>query len=368
MSVSSAPLRIAQVSPLYESVPPKLYGGTERVVSYLTEGLVRRGHEVSLFASGDSKTNAKLIACGDRALRLDPLIKEPAAAHACMLDKVLAMQDQFDLIHFHSDFIHFPLLRDLKVAALTTLHGRLDQKEIISLYRRFMGANLVSISNAQRLPLPENNWIDTVYHGLPLDCYAPNYSQGSYYAFLGRVSPEKGLEKAIAIAIASKTQLKIAAKVDSADKEFFETKISPWLDHELIEYIGEIGETQKGKFLGGAKALLFPIDWPEPFGMVMIEAMACATPVLAFRAGSVEEVIDHGVSGLIVSSVEEAMESIKLLNSLSRIKVRAAFERRFGQLCMVDNYLCIYKKILGREPGIKEKPWQWRNPVISTPL
>lgn len=351
-------LRIAQVAPLFESVPPRLYGGTERVVSYLTEELVSMGHDVTLFASGDSLTSARLIPWGAKALRLDPELKEPVAAHAGMLDLVQCMQDEFDIIHFHCDFMHFPLLRHLSLPCLTTLHGCLDQKEVLSLYARFKDAALVSISNSQRAPQKalssELNFVDTVYHGLDLNLYPPSFEEGAYFAFLGRVSPEKGLEDAIEIALRLRTKLKIAAKIDPADQAYFEQLIAPKLEHPLIEFIGEIGESQKAQFLGGARALLFPIHWAEPFGMVMIEAMACATPVIAFDNGSVREVIDEGVSGFIANNTEEAVSKIKKLNTLDRRLVRRCFERRFSQEKMAASYLGIYRELINRHKAPKD--------------
>lgn len=339
-------LKIAQVAPLYESVPPRLYGGTERVVSYLTEGLARAGHDVTLFASGDSHTSAKLMPWGESSIRLDEFFREPVAAHMGMLDLLQSMQDEFDIIHFHCEFFHFPLLRHLRPSCLTTLHGRLDLKEVQSLYRRFPEASLVSISHNQRRPLPEAMWLGNVYHGLPENMYRPNFQKGEYLAFLGRISPEKGVGRAIEIAKRCGVKLKIAAKIDEDDLQYFREEIAPLLDHPLVEFVGEIGESQKSEFLGGAKALLFPISWPEPFGMVMIEAMACACPVMAFGHGSVTEIVEEGASGIIVHSVDEAVRNFNRVLPLDRRDVRRSFERRFGQEAMTENYLKLYFKLL----------------------
>ncbi len=337
-------MKIAQVSPLFESVPPKLYGGTERVVSYLTEELVKMGHDVTLFASGDSETSARLISVCPRALRLDSSVIDPLAHHVFMLEKVMQMAHKFDIIHFHIDYIHFPLLRRKKVNSVTTLHGRLDVPDIYSLYNEFREMPLVSISNDQRKPLPFANWLGTVYHGLPEDLYKPAYEKGKYLAFLGRISPEKRPDMAIEIAIRAGMPLKIAAKVDAADREYYEQKIKPLLKHPLVEFIGEIGEKEKGEFLGKAFALLFPIDWPEPFGLVMIESMACGTPVLARRCGSVPEVMEDGVTGVIFESMDEAMKGLEQIESMDRRMVRKVFEKRFTSKRMASDYLKIYYK------------------------
>lgn len=343
-------MRIAQVAPLYESVPPKFYGGTERVVSYLTEGLCARGHNVTLFASGDSVTSANLIPWGKKSLRLDPTIIEPSAAHAALMDMVLEMQDDFDLIHFHSDFMQYPVSRAIDVPKLSTLHCRLDQPEVHSLLARFGDFPLVSISLAQRKPLPENHWIGNVYHGLPVSLYKPVTHPKNYLAFLGRVSPEKGLLDAIEIAMDLNMHLKIAAKIDPKDEIFFEKQIKPRLKSPLIEYIGEIGEDEKNEFLGNAKALLFPINWPEPFGMVMIESMACGTPVIALNSGSAAEVIKNGVSGIVANSIEEAVKRAEEVFQLNRATVREEFEKRFSLLSMVENYEDIYDSLVYRSP------------------
>ncbi len=341
-------MKIAQVSPLYESVPPKLYGGTERVVSYLTEALVQAGHKVVLFASGDSVTSAELVAPCKQALRLDPNCKDAIAYHLIMLDQVFRRAAEFDLIHFHVDYLHFPLSARSSITHVTTLHGRLDLPHLPAIYRQFPGMPVVSISNAQRAPLPFARWQATVYHGLPLDLLRPAENPGSYLAFLGRIAPEKRVDLAIEIAKRAGIPLRIAAKVDAADREYFAERIKPLLDHALIEYIGEIGERDKSEFLGGARALLFPIDWPEPFGLAMIESMACGTPVIAFRRGSVPEVVDHGVTGFVVNSVPEAVKAVEQIDRLSRIRCREVFEQRFSAERMARDYVAVYQRLLMR--------------------
>ncbi|MFB3816404.1 MAG: glycosyltransferase family 4 protein [Candidatus Methylomirabilales bacterium] len=338
-------MRIAQVAPLFESVPPVSYGGTERVVSYLTEALVRAGHEVSLFASGDSVTRAHLVACCPKALRLDKACMEPLAHQVRQLELVFRHARQFDLIHFHSDFLHFPLSRRCQVPHLTTLHGRLDIPDLRPLYAEFSDMPVVSISNAQRRPLPWLDWRGTVYHGIPADLYRPGPGTGGYLAFLGRVSQEKRVDRAVEIARRLGMPLRVAAKVDNADRRYYEA-LAPMLQHPLVEFVGEIGEMEKEEFLGNAAALLFPIDWPEPFGLAMIEAMACGTPVIAFRGGSVPEVVDEGQSGFIVDSVEAAVAAVERLPTLSRRTVRETFERRFTVSSMVEGYLAIYRSLL----------------------
>ena len=340
-------MRIAQIAPLFESVPPRLYGGTERVVAYLTEELVRQGHQVTLFASEDSITTAELVACAPRALRLDPGVRDPLPHHMIMLDKVRERAEEFDILHFHVDYLHFPLFRSERGRTLTTLHGRQDLVDHMPFYRRFSDMPLVSISNAQRAPLAGANFVGTVYHGLPLGLHAPSLQpRGGYLAFLGRISPEKRPDRAIAIARAAGLPLKIAAKVDKADDAYFRDIIAPMLDGGGVEFIGEINDHAKGEFLGQAAGLLFPIDWPEPFGLVMIEAMACGTPVLAFRCGSVPEIIDDGLTGRIVSDVGEAVRAIPELLKLDRKAIRARFEERFSAPRMVSDYVKIYQKML----------------------
>lgn len=335
-------MRIAQVAPLYESVPPELYGGTERVVAYLTEELVRQGHRVTLFASGDSRTSAELVTVCERAVRLE---REPSAAvalHALLVETVFARADVFDVIHCHIDSIHLPLARRCPVPVVTTLHGRLDIAGLDRLYREFAELPLVSISNAQRAPIPWASWAGTVHHGLPLELHRPHYDAGSYLVFLGRISPEKRVDRAIAIARRAELPLKVAAKIDRADREYFAREIEPLLAAPGVEYLGEVDERAKTELLAGALALLFPIDWPEPFGLAMIEAMACGTPVIAFGRGSVPEVIDPGITGFIVSSVDEAVACLGRARRLDRRQCRRQFERRFCAARMAREYCSIY--------------------------
>jgi len=341
-------MRIAQVAPLYESVPPQGYGGTERVVSYLTEELVRRGHDVTLFASGDSLTEAELVPCCARSLRLDPGCKDPLVYHYVMLERMTQRAADFDVLHFHIDYLHFPISRRIGVPHVTTLHGRLDLPDLQPMYDEFRDAPLVSISDAQRGPLPQANFLRTIHHGLPLDLHRPRANAGDYFAFLGRISPEKGVGRAIAIARALGVPLRIAAKVDHADRAYYERELEPVLDDPLIEFVGEIGEDAKGDFLGGARALLFPIDWPEPFGLVMIEAMACGTPVVAFRGGSVAEIIEDGVSGFVVDDLGAAIEAAGRTQELDRLACRRAFERRFSVQKMAEAYLETYAEVAER--------------------
>lgn len=339
-------MRIAQVAPLYESVPPKYYGGTERVVSYLTEELVRQGHEVTLFASGDSVTKARLVAPCRRSLRLDKQCLDQLAHHVLMLEHVFKDPTRFDIIHFHVDYLHFPLSRRHTTPHVTTLHGRLDIPDLVPLYQEFTDMPVVSISNAQREPLPWLNWQGTVYHGLPEDLYTFRPEHGSYLAFLGRISPEKRVDRAIEIAKRLDMPIKIAAKVDAVDRDYFEDVVEPLLKDPRVEYIGEIGEGEKNEFLGNAYALLFPIDWPEPFGLVMIEAMACGTPVIAYRRGSVPEVIEEGVTGFIVHALEDAAQAAERIPTLSRQRCRQLFEERFSATRMARDYLAIYRKLV----------------------
>ena len=339
-------MRIAQVAPLYESVPPKYYGGTERIVSYLTEELVDQGHDVTLFASGDSVTRARLEPACPCALRLDEECIDQLAHHFLMLESVMQRSGEFDLLHFHVDYLHFPLSRRQDTPHVTTMHGRLSIRDIVPLHREFRDMPLVSISEAQRKPLSWANWLATVYHGLPEDLYSMRVRKGDYLAFLGRISPEKRVDRAIEIAQRVGMRLKIAAKVDNADKEYFEGAIRPLLRGPLVEYVGEIGDGEKEELIGGAYALLFPIDWPEPFGIVMIEAMACGTPVVAFRRGSVPEILRHGVTGFIVEDVEDAVESIPRVAQLSRARCRREFEERFTAARMARDYLKVYQKLI----------------------
>jgi glycosyltransferase involved in cell wall biosynthesis len=338
-------MRIAQVAPLYESVPPHLYGGTERIVSYLTEELVRQGHDVTLFASGDSVTKAALISPCDRSLRLSPDCLDPFAHHAILYDQVLSRKDEFDVVHFHTDYFHFPFSNNLDLPNVTTVHGRLDIPDLLPLYRHFQKMPVVSISMSQREPLDEANWVGNVYHGLPPDLHSLTDKPGEYLAFLGRISPEKRPDRAIRIALRAGMKLKIAAKVDKVDREYFESQIKPLLKRPGIEYIGEITEAEKTEFLGDALAYLFPIDWPEPFGLTMIEAMACGTPTIAFNCGSVPEVIEDGVTGYIVETEEEAVRALGRLDHLSREKCRAAFEARFCASRMAEEYLEVYRNL-----------------------
>jgi glycosyltransferase involved in cell wall biosynthesis len=340
-------MRIAQVAPLFESVPPRGYGGTERVVSFLTEELVRRGHDVTLFASGDSRTAARLVAGCPRALRLDEQVIDKLAHQFVLLERVFASADDFDIIHFHNDYFHYPWSRRQPCCRITTLHGRLDLPDLVPIYREFSDEPLVSISNDQRRPLLWANWQRTVYHGLPETLYRFHSKPKEYLAFLGRISPEKRVDRAIEIAGRVGMKLLVAAKVDAADREYFEQTIEPLLrkNRSRVEFIGEIGDEAKDEFLGNAFALLFPIDWPEPFGLVMIESMACGTPVIAFRHGSVPEVIDDGVTGFVVENVEQAVGAVERVAGLSRATCRRTFERRFSVRRMTDDYLTVYRSL-----------------------
>ncbi len=339
-------MKIAQVAPLYESVPPQGYGGTERVVSYLTDELVRQGHEVTLFASGDSVTPARLVAPCPKSLRLDKGCVDVLANHVLMLELVFREARRFDLIHFHVDYLHFPLSRRHGCPNVTTLHGRLDIPELPAIYREYGEMPVISISDAQRRPLPWANWQGTVLHGLPLDLHTCREAPGQYLAFLGRISPEKRVDRAVEIARRVGLKLKIAAKIDRVDRDYFETKIKPLFDDPLVEFVGEVGGRAKDEFLGNAQALLFPIDWPEPFGLVMIEALACGTPVIAWRCGSVPEVIDEGVTGFIVDSLDEAVQAAERVPSLSRRRCREVFEQRFSVARMTRDYLALYGRLL----------------------
>ncbi|MCA1569519.1 MAG: glycosyltransferase family 4 protein [Chloroflexi bacterium] len=345
-------MRIAQVAPLYESVPPHTYGGTERVVSYLTEELVRQGHEVTLFASGDSVTDAELIPCSDRSLRLDDDLVDMYASQIVELEAVAARADRFDVIHWHLDYFHFPLSRRLGVPHVTTLHGRLDIPELQPLYDEFGDMPVVSISNDQRSPLPQANWVATIHHGMPPDELTPRFEPGEYLAFLGRISPEKRADRAIEVARRAGLPLRIAAKVDDADREYYEQRIEPMLGASHVDFIGEVGGAEKEEFLGKARALLFPIDWAEPFGLVMIEAMACGTPVIAYPFGSVPEVIRHGVSGFIVDGIDEMVEAVGRLDSVSRQGCRREFEERFTAERMARDYVALYEHLAAEAAGV----------------
>jgi glycosyltransferase involved in cell wall biosynthesis len=341
-------MHIAQVAPLTEAVPPKLYGGTERVVSWLTEELVALGHEVTLFASGDSVTNARLEAPWPRSLRLDGSVRDPNALHIVMLELVYRRASDFDLIHFHLDYYPFSLFSRQPTPFVTTMHGRLDLPEHQPVFDEFPSVPVVSISNAQRRALPQANWVRTVHHGLPLDLLRPQAVKPSYFAFLGRIAPEKGLDRAIRIAEHCGVPLKVAAKVDKADREYFEECIRPMMNSPLIEYIGEITDADKSAFLSGAIALLVPIDWPEPFGLVMIEAMACGTPVIAFNRGSAPEVIEDDLTGFIVEDVNGAIGAVDRLGHLSRERIRQRFEERFSARRMALDYLSLYRRLSDR--------------------
>ena len=345
-------MKIAQISPLIESVPPRLYGGTERIVFWLTEELVRQGHEVTLFASADSITSAELVPCTREALRFNTLVKDPIPYYMLMLDKVRRRADDFDVLHFHIDHLHFPLFRDNAARTVTTLHGRQDLPDLPPLYFGFSEMPMVSISHAQRTPLAHANFVATVYHGLPAELHKPIFQpRGGYVAFLGRISPEKRPDRAIEIARALGVPLKIAAKVDKADVAYFEETIKPMLAGPGVEFIGEINDAQKNEFLGEALALLFPIDWPEPFGLVMIEAMACGTPVLAFRKGSVAEIVDDGLTGRIVDTTKEAVAALPQVLAMDRRAVRRRFEERFSATRMAHDYVALYGNLLRQVPA-----------------
>ncbi len=342
-------------------MPPKFYGGTERVVSYLTEELVRLGHDVTLFASGDSETRARLEGCAPRALRLDPRVKDPIPHLLLMLERVRQRAHEFDVLHFHIEHLHFPLFRELAPKTLTTLHGRLDLPDLQPLFGEFSDMPLVSISDSQRRPLPSARWAATVYHGLAPEVCPFNpapakgigaIGNGQYFAFLGRVSPEKGLERAIEIACRAGVRLRIAAKIDLADERYFRERIAPLLAHPLIEFAGEVSEGEKPAFLGNAAGLLFPIDWPEPFGLAMIEAMSCGTPVIAWPHGSVPEIVDHGVTGFVVNTIDDAVSALHHIGQLKREDVRARFDERFAAARMARDYLAVYRA-LGRQRALR---------------
>lgn len=342
-------MRIAQVAPLYESVPPKQYGGTERIVSYLTEELIRQGHDVTLFASGDSVTAARLVPVCPRSLRLDERSIDQLAHHVLLLEHVSQRAHEYDVIHFHIDYLHFPVSRLLRIPHVTTLHGRLDIPDLAPLYNEFRETPVVSISNSQREPVPWANWQATIYHGLPEDLLRFRSEPGKYLAFLGRICPEKRVDRAIEIAKRTGIPLKIAAKVDPADKRYFKRVVEPLLRTcPVADWVGEISDRQKGEFLGNASALLFPIDWPEPFGLVMIEAMACGTPVIAYEGGAVAEVIEEGRTGFIVTELEDAIEAVRRVSDLSRARCRQVFEKRFTATRMARDYVKVYMRIVDR--------------------
>ncbi|MGB6535215.1 MAG: glycosyltransferase family 4 protein [Xanthobacteraceae bacterium] len=341
-------MHIAQIAPLTEAIPPKLYGGTERVVSWLTEELTALGHEVTLYGSGDSITSARLEAVWPRALRLDGAVRDPNALHMLMLERVYQHASEFDFLHFHLDYYPFSLFSRQPTPFLTTLHGRLDLPEHQPLFDTFSNIPVVSISNAQRRPLPQANWVRTVHHGLPERLLVPKPVNPSYFAFLGRIAPEKGVDRAIRIAQHCGMPLKIAAKVDNVDREYFDEQIHPMIKAANVEYIGEINDKEKSEFLSGATVLLVPIDWPEPFGLVMIEAMACGTPVIAFNRGSVSEVVDEGVTGFVVEDENGAIGAVDRLGNLSRERIRKQFEKRFTARRMAQDYLAVYRSLADR--------------------
>jgi glycosyltransferase involved in cell wall biosynthesis len=349
-------MRIAQIAPLYESVPPRTYGGTERVVSYLTEELVRAGHDVTLFASGDSVTAAELEPVSPRALRLDSSCIDPLAHHILLVERAHQRADEFDVMHFHINYVHFPRSRLATVPHLTTPHGRLDVPDLIPLYEEFADMPLVSISNSQRTPLPNANWLATIYHGLPASLYRFEPGPGDYLACLGRMAPEKGVDRAITIAAAAGMKLKIAAKLE--DRGYFENVIKPLLNCSDVEFLGEINEPEKQELLGGAAALIFPIDWPEPFGLVMIEAMACGTPTIAYRRGSIPEVINDGDTGFIVNSIEDAVTATRRIPELSRKRCRQVFDERFTATRMAEEYLGVYEGLVARAVNSGSEEWR----------
>jgi glycosyltransferase involved in cell wall biosynthesis len=348
-------MRIAQISPLTEAVPPKLYGGTERIVSYIADELATMGHDVTLFASGDSTTKAKLEAAWPRALRLDETIRDHLAPHLIMLQAVTERAAEFDIIHSHMDYLGYPMLRPTGVPFVTTLHGRLDLPELQPLYETFDDAPVVSISDAQREPLPHADYVATIHHGIPERLLTPGFGAGGYLAFIGRISPEKAPDAAIRIAAQAGMKLKIAAKVDAVDRGYFTARIEPLLKgSDDVEYIGEINDAEKSAFLGNAAGLIFPIAWREPFGLAMIEAMACGTPVIAFRRGSVPEVIDDGVTGFIVDDEAQAAAAARRLHELDRARIRHVFEARFTARRMTEDYLNVYRRLIAREQRLRK--------------
>lgn len=347
-------MKIAQVSPLMESVPPKLYGGTERLVAYLCDELTAMGHEVTLFASGDSVVNSRLAPAWPQALRLDPTICDYLAPHMIMLEMLGRRAAEFDIVHLHIDYLGYPLLRRLGTPFLATLHGRLDLPVLQHVYEIFDDVPVVSISDNQREPLPHANYAATIHHGLPERLLLPGFGGGGYLAFLGRISPEKAPDAAIRIAIRAGMPLKIAAKVDRVDQQYFDEVVRPLLDTPLVDFIGEIGDSEKAEFLGNAAALLFPIAWREPFGLAMIEAMACGTPVIAFRRGSVPEIVDDGVTGFVVENEDEAAQAAGHLNRLERARVRRVFEERFTVRRMAEDYLNVYRRLIARDQPLRQ--------------
>jgi len=358
-------MKIAQVSPLWESVPPKLYGGTERIVSYLTEELVRLGHDVTLFASGDSTTAAKLKAVTPEALRLSTGIFNRDAPMTYLLEQAFgASSNEFDIIHSHLDFIGFPVARRCPTPAITTMHGRLDLPELVPVFREYSEMPLVSISNSQRRPLPWSNWQATVYHGLPNDLYTFHPLPGKYLAFLGRISPEKRPDHAIEIAKRVGMPLRIAAKVDPADRNYFEAEIEPLMSHPLVEYVGEITDDEKDDFLGDAYAMLAPYDWPEPFGLVLIESLACGTPVLAYRRGSIPEIIDDGVTGFVCDNINDMVAAVDRIGMIQRAQCRQAFDARFCAERMAQDYVNVYRQLIGGDRDQATQDSGWANSQI----
>jgi len=347
-------MKIAQIAPLMESVPPKTYGGTERVVSYLTEALMDLGHDVTLFASGDSRTQARLVPVVERSLRQHPGHPDWVMWHTVMLDQAFSSAAEFDVMHFHVDYLHYPLVRQCATPCLTTLHGRLDLPDLVPLHRHFREQPLVSISQSQRKPLADSRWIATVPHGLPEHLYRFHPRPDDYFAFIGRISPEKRVDRAIEIAIATGTPLRIAAKVDRADQAYFERHIEGLLDHPLVEFVGEIAQDAKDEFIGQARALLFPIDWPEPFGLVLIEALACGTPVVAYRCGAVPEILQDGVTGFVVNDQPQAIDAARRIDAIDRRACRQAFESRFTARRMAQRYLAVYEALSAALPRLSD--------------
>jgi glycosyltransferase involved in cell wall biosynthesis len=339
-------MKIAQVAPLFESVPPRYYGGTERIVSYLTEELVRQGHDVTLYASGDSCTSARLVPSCREAIRLNPAGRDPLALNTLLVEELCRAATDFDIIHLHVDYLPFPALRRTRAVTINTLHGRLDIPDLAPVYRMFAEQPLVSISNSQRAPMPWANWVATVYHGIPLDLYTLHPARGRYLAFIGRISPEKRCDRAIEIATRAGMEIKIAAKIDPVDDAYAKASIKPLLNKPHVEYLGEIGEREKNDFLGNAYALLFPVDWPEPFGLTMIEALACGTPVIAWRCGSVPEIIDDGATGYIVNDIDGAVAAVKRIEALDRTECRRACEQRYSVAHMAKAYLRAYHQVI----------------------
>jgi glycosyltransferase involved in cell wall biosynthesis len=347
-------MKIAQIAPLMEAVPPKLYGGSERIVAYLSDELTALGHDVTLFASGDSTIAGRLAPVWPQALRLDPSISDYLAPHMVLLEAVARRAQEFDVVHSHIDYVGYPVLQRLGVPFVTTLHGRLNLPVLPRIYDTFDDVPVITISDAQRRPLPHANYLATIPHGIPEQLLVPGSGAGGYLAFLGRISPEKGPDAAIRIAQKTGMPLRIAAKVDDVDRRYFEELIKPLLGAPNIEFIGEIGDHQKAEFLGNAAALLFPIAWAEPFGLAMIEAMACGTPVIAFRRGSVPEIVDDGVTGFIVDSEDEAAQAATELSRIDRARVRGVFEERFTARRMAEDYLDLYRRLIAREEPLRQ--------------